>query len=260
MATPMTAEQMLRQLKKWEVPFRETYGWRTRGRDAVTGIKFGPVYGFGIHHTGSDAPDTTNRSLIINGRSDLPGPLAHFGGNDDGVIDLISIGRANHFGGGDPKVLAAVRAENYDKYPPRTTKHQGSPGAVDGNDCFYGIECYYSGAREMTEKLYSSVILLGAAICDFHGWTSKSVIGHKEWSDWKPDPGSEDMHQIRLDIGEALRLGPPSKRGPQPNNVTEARKHLTAAINALNEVPEGRELVHDVRAKLRVQRARLPER
>ena len=41
--------------------------------------------------------------------------------------------RANHAGGGDPAVLAAVASEDYGDYPPATHYHQGESGAVDGN-------------------------------------------------------------------------------------------------------------------------------
>lgn len=259
MSTPMTANQLQRQFEKWGVKAKYLPNWDspTRGRDDETGLHFGPVEGCTTHHTGSDADDLINRKLIAEGRSDLPGPLAHFGMNDDGICDVHTIGRANHAGGGDGRVLAAMKTGSYGKYPIKTQKHQGSDGAADGNDVFYGMECYYSGAHEMTEAAYESMILVWAAICDFYGWTAKRVIGHKEWSDWKPDPGSEDMYQIRLDVDEALRLGPPSQRKADLRQVREARKALTMAIKALAEVDNDRKVVHDVRKRLQVQRSRL---
>lgn len=208
--TPMTPAQWRSQLKKWKVPVREMPGWdrSTSGRDDETGLIFGPVFGAMIHHTGDDAPDSADRRVISEGRSDLPGPLAHGGGNDDGVIDIHTWKRANHAGGGDPDVLRVVKAEDYGSYPPPTDKHQGESGAVDGNDCFYGYETYYSGSHKMTQKQYDSMIRWAAAICDFHKWTAKSVIGHKEWSDWKWDPGSHDMKTIRTHVQFMLDRGP----------------------------------------------------
>lgn len=56
----------------------------------------------------------------------------------------------------------------------------------------------------MTRKVRTSAVHLAAALCDFHGWGSRSVIGHKEWSDWKSDPGSEDMALFRADVQRVL--------------------------------------------------------
>lgn len=261
MSAPMTADQLLHQLEKWDVPHRLIDGWRTRGRDTATGLTFGPVYGGVIHHTGSDGPDTNNRDLIIRGRSDLPGPLAQFGGNDDGVIDIISIHRCNHAGGGDPDVLTAVRAESYGDYPPHTDKHQGEPGAVDGNDCFYGEECYYSGSTKMTAALYRSSCLLWAAIFDFHGWSSKSLIGHKEWSDWKPDPGLIDMKVMRADVQKLLTTGSTDLAGPTyiTPNITKAIAASIAYSKALDAIrlASAQDEVDAYMAEIKAQRVTL---
>lgn len=208
MAKPMTAVQLVAQLERWNVEFRPLPGWKTHNRNSVGA--WGPVHGLGVHHTGDDAPDTVDRRLVHRGRADLPGPLAQFGCNDDGSIDLIGWGRANHFGGGDPKVLRAVMEQSYRDYPPRTRHHQGSPGAVDGNTHFYGVETYYAGSRAPTDAAHRSLVRLAAAICEFHGWTARSVIGHKEWSDWKSDPGHVDMKHFRSAVEAALRTGPGS--------------------------------------------------
>jgi hypothetical protein len=258
MSTPMTAAQIVSQLKRWDVPFRELEGWRTHERDDETGLTFGPVFGCVTHHTGDDAPDSLDRKIIWEGRSDLPGPLAQFGLNDDGVVDLHSAGRANHAGGGDPRVLEAVKNESYVKYPPPSRFHQGEAGAIDGNDCFYGVECYYSGSHRMTPKQYASLVKLWAAVCDFHNWSAKSVIGHKEWSDWKVDPGSVDMHQLRLDVDAALKNGPQQKVGSP--RVESALKQIDGALALLNAVVKdhpNRNKLEDVVNKIEIQRSRL---
>lgn len=233
MSTPMTPDQIRAALKKFDVPFRELSGWETWNRNAVNA--WGPVYGFGVHHTGDDAPDRADRRIVHDGRSDLPGPLAQFGCNDDGVIDLIGCGRANHFGGGDPNVLRAVIHESYDAYPPATHQHQGSAGAVDGNTHFYGVETYYSGKAAPTDVAYQSLVRLAAAVCDFHGWTAKSVIGHKEWSDWKVDPGNVDMAKFRADVQAVLDAANAPAPEPKvatlrPTRIDKARDLLRAAL------------------------------
>src|SRR5689334_18870774 len=114
-SAPLTPAQIRAALRKFGCKVREVPGWESRNR-AGHGL-FGPVYGFVVHHTGDDAPDTADRNVIVNGRAGLPGPLAQFGLNDDSTVDLIGCGRANHAGTGDPDVLAAVRDETFGAYP-----------------------------------------------------------------------------------------------------------------------------------------------
>jgi len=234
MATQMIPDQWRRQLRKFDVPFREIDGWDSAfsGRDDETGKIFGPVFGAVIHHTGDDAPDTADRNVIINGRSDLPGPLAQCGLNDDGVIDLITWHRANHAGGGDADVLLAIVNESYGDYPPATHEHEGSANAVDGNDCFYGLETYYSGGHSMTQAQHDSAVGWAAAICDFHGWSAKSVIGHKEWSDWKVDPGHVDMKEFRADVQTRIN----QTQGARMFNGVRNGEEVTATTNSNGDV------------------------
>lgn len=259
MAIPMTPDQIISQLKKWGVAYYEVPNWRTHERDDATGLMFSPVYGCITHHTGSDASDSSNRELIHNGRPDLKGPLAQFGLNDNGLIDLHSAGRANHAGGGDPRVLRAVQNESYEDYPPEPRYHQGSPGAYDGNDVFYGCECYYSGSTNMTKEAYAALVHLWAAICDFHGWSAKSVIGHKEWSDWKPDPGQIDMKVLRSDVQAALDKGAPvSVAGPKiiSPNIRAAIKSNIAYDKALDKIKAKRASQEVIRTKAELRRQR----
>lgn len=261
MAVPMTPDQLIRQLRKWDVPFREIEGWRHHNRERETGLRFGPVYGCMTHHTGDDAPDDVDRRVVRNGRNDLPGPLAQFGLTDQGVVELIGWGRANHAGGGDPDVLRAVINESYGSYPPHPDKHQGEPGAADGNDHFYGCEAYYSGARPMTTRAYRSLVKLWAAVCDFHGWKAKSVIGHKEWSDWKVDPGYLDTKVMRRDIQAALDTGaiPDDAPPPLPPNLVKALKASRDYQRALEAIQAARaqDEVAEILAELKRQRRML---
>lgn len=220
MATPMTADQILAQLTKWGITYHEhTIGgvsWRNHNRNAVGA--WGPVNGFTLHHTADDAPDYLDLDVCWNGRSDLPGPLCGFGLRDDGSLDLIGCGRTNHAGAGDPAVLKAVVDESYGDYPPAPKYHEGSPmpPAVDFNPHMYGCETYYSGGHPMTAAAYKTAVLLAAAICDFHSWSAKSAIGHKELSDWKIDPGCLDMAIYRRDVQATLDAGPAGQQKRDP--------------------------------------------
>jgi hypothetical protein len=204
MATPMTATQIVAQLKKWNVRYKEYKDWSTHNR-GNRGTGWGPVNGFVWHHTGSDGSD--QRELLYKGLSNLPGPLSHFGIAQDGTVWLIGWGRANHAGLGDPDVLNAVIDENYGAHPP--TDNQAT---VDGNSRFYGVEIWYSGSHGMTKAQYESALRLSAAILDFHGWTEKSVIAHGEWQPGKWDPGYApgrmmDMAAVRSDVKMKLSGG-----------------------------------------------------
>lgn len=227
-STPLTPDEIRAALRKFGVKFRETDGWETRNR-GDRGNGFGPVYGFGVHHTGDDAADDLDRKVVTNGRSDLPGPLAQFGLNDDGTVDLIGCGRANHFGVGDPDVLAAVRDETYTDYPPKPNQN-----TYDGNGRFYGVETYYSGSHVPAQ--YDAMVNLCAAICDAHGWTAKSVIGHKEWTNQKVDPGSVDMAQFRRDVNARIAVVN-SGRSTQPASVSPVpEEDIMASIDDLKKV------------------------
>lgn len=204
MATPMTATQIVAQLKKWGIPYKEYKDWKTHNRNHMGA--WGPVNGFMVHHTGSDSKD--QRELLYAGISGLPGPLCHFGLAQDGTVHLVGWGRANHAGSGDPDVLAAVIAESYGANPPADNQ-----SSVDGNARFYGVEIWYSGSHAMSAAQYATLRKLASAICDFHKWSEKSVIGHGEWgSPGKWDPGISsgkmmDMSKVRADVKTTLAAG-----------------------------------------------------
>lgn len=221
MATPMTAAQLVAQLREWGVPYKEYAGWQTRNRNHKG--DWGPVNGLMVHHTGSDSTD--QRLLLAKGTAELPGPLSQFGLAQDGTLWLIGWGRCNHAGMGDPDVLNAVIAESYGDKPP--TDNQAT---VDGNSRFYGVEIWYSGSHGMTAAQYSTLLRLSAAICHFHKWTNKSVIGHGEWQPGKWDPGYKsgtmmDMTAVRNDVRDVLSGadgnadGNPDKTPPKPPTV-----------------------------------------
>ncbi|WJV49908.1 peptidoglycan-binding protein [Streptomyces flavofungini] len=206
----MTPAQIKAQLRKFDVPFKEYRSWETHNRNHKGA--WGPVNGFMVHHTGSDSRD--QRALLYGGIAGLPGPLCHFGLAQDGTVHLVGWGRANHAGSGDPDVLRAVQNESYGKNPPADNQ-----STVDGNARFYGVEIWYSGSHQMTGPQYKTLLRLAAAVCDFHGWSEKSVIGHGEWgSPGKWDPGYKpgrmmDMAEVRSDVKTVLKPGgkPPTK-------------------------------------------------
>jgi hypothetical protein len=168
--------------------------------------------------------------VVWSGRSDLPGPLAHGYLAKSGVVTLTANGRANHAGGGSPAVLAAVVAEAA-TYP-ATHFHDGSAGAVDGNAHFYGLEISNlgNGKDPYPAAQYDAAVRWAAAICRFHRWSAHSVIGHKEWSDWKSDP-SFSMTKFRADV--AARLAGPASATPTEDDMPLTQADATLVANTL---------------------------
>ncbi|MEU3605008.1 peptidoglycan-binding protein [Streptomyces sp. NPDC035033] len=221
MATPLSADRLLAALRAEGVTVVEHPGWRTHHRNRAGA--WGPVAGVMIHHTVSSGT-ASSVAMCFDGYESLPGPLCHGVIAKDGTVHLVSAGRANHAGGGDPSVLRAVVTEAYGDRPPVPREHQGSPGAVDGNSRFYGFECVNlgNGTDPWPAAQLDAIERVSAALCRAHGWGAKSVIGHLEWSDWKSDPkgfgmpGMRDRVQKRL--GAAPAPKPPAGRKPAPKH------------------------------------------
>jgi hypothetical protein len=241
--TPMTAAQWRSQLKKFGQPYRELPTFRDpeSGRSSETGKEFGPVHGFLIHHTAgpddqpNNADDAADSRIVNQGRSGLPGPLAHAGATDDGVIELHTTDRANHAGDGDRDVYNAVVAESYGDYPPRPDYD-----SVDGNDLLYGLEAYYPGTKAPKAAQYRAMVNWGAAICDFHGWTSKSGIGHKEWTKRKIDPGFVDMAKYRRDVDARVKeVNAPPVTTHTRWAIRETGVHVVPGGERIRNIPAG---------------------
>lgn len=216
MASPMTPARLVALLDRWDIPhgyFRKD--WGTHNRNSMG--PWGPVNGVMMHHTGSDA-QTSMPGILWNGYDGLPGPLCHGGIDEKGKVWLTGWGRVNHAGGGDPDVLKKVISENYTGIlKPRYGN--GSVNAVDGNARFYGFEIMYSGSHAMSLKQMETSTKVAAAICTYHKWSMKSVIGHGEWQLGKWDPGIGngkmlDMGAYRNAVGVKIKSGPPKRPVP----------------------------------------------
>jgi hypothetical protein len=71
-------------------------GWESRGRGEM-----GPIEGVICHHTaGPKSGNMPSLRTLIEGRSDLPGPLSQLGLGRDGTYYVIAAGRCNHAGAG----------------------------------------------------------------------------------------------------------------------------------------------------------------
>ncbi|MHC3474303.1 N-acetylmuramoyl-L-alanine amidase [Streptomyces sp. 7R007] len=225
MATPLSAEKMLAVLKAEGLTVHEHAGWKTHNREAATGKGFGPVIGVLIHHTAGH----NDKELCYNGRSDLPGPLCHaWLGKTDGLW-MIGHGRANHAGLADPDVLGALRQE-------KALPHDDLATA-DGNDCLYGLEIENTGKSDdpYPDAQYRQAVLWAAAICRAHGWSEKSVAGHKETQPGKVDP-SFDMDDFRADVRKQLAARP-GKSTTGTGKATKPRVDLSRLVAAAKSDP-----------------------
>ncbi|MFJ1974473.1 N-acetylmuramoyl-L-alanine amidase [Streptomyces sp. NPDC087903] len=226
MATPLSAAKTLAALKAEGLSVHEHAGWTTHNRDSATGKSFGPVIGVLIHHTAGHG----DKELCFKGRSDLPGPLCHaWLGKSDGLW-MIGHGRANHAGSVDLDVLNALREE--EKLP-----HDNQANA-DGNDCLYGLEIENlgDGKDPYPDAQYEKAVLWAAALCRAHGWSEKSVAGHKEVQPGKIDP-SFDMDDFRADVKKQLasKVGKPTPS--KPSSPGKPRVDLSRLAKAAKTDP-----------------------
>ncbi|MPY62961.1 peptidoglycan-binding protein [Streptomyces spongiae] len=195
MAKPLSASKMVEILRAEGLKVHEVRSWRTHNRN--TKGPWGPVNGVMIHHTVTSGTQNSV-NICYNGHSSLPGPLCHGVIDKKGEIHLVGNGRANHAGSGDSDVLRAVVNE--------TRLPADNEADTDGNRHFYGFECINlgDGKDPWPEVQKEAIEKVAAAICRHHGWTERSVIGHKEWQPGKVDPRGFTMDGMRKRVAERL--------------------------------------------------------
>ncbi|MGW8994457.1 peptidoglycan-binding protein [Streptomyces zhihengii] len=208
MATPLSADRLLKALRDEGLRVVEHRSWRTHNRNHKG--PWGPVNGVMIHHTVTSGTQSSVE-LCYNGHSSLPGPLCQGVIAKDGTVYLVGNGRANHAGLGDDDVLRAVVNE--------TSLPVDNEANTDGNRHFYGFECVNlgDGKDPWPEAQLEAIEKASAAICRAHGWSQRSVIGHKEWQPGKVDPRGFTMDAMRDRIRQRLGGnpdGPPTPPAP----------------------------------------------
>lgn len=248
MSKPLTPDQISEALLKEGVKAGYVNGWTTHNRNHKG--TWGPVNGVMIHHTAG----TNSLHLCVKGTAGLPGPLCHAHLSKAGLLTVISSGRANHAGAGCPDVLRAVIRE--------TTLPRPGVDVTDGNSRFYGLEIENRGNGDdpYPGAQYDQAVRWAAALCRAHGWSERSVIGHKEWTRRKIDP-SFSMTLFRRAVHERLMHlaswspDAPSKSkptpAPTPDPVPPAPKPVPPAPSPRPPAPETVEsILRDVTARL----------
>ncbi|SCD43983.1 N-acetylmuramoyl-L-alanine amidase [Streptomyces sp. Termitarium-T10T-6] len=223
MATPLTADRLLKALRDEGLTVIEYRSWRTNNRNHKG--PWGPAHGVMIHHTVTSG--TANSvELCYNGHSALPGPLCHGVIAKDGTVHLVGHGRANHAGLGDDDVLRAIIDEK-----PLPADNEAN---TDGNRYFYGFECVNlgNGKDPWPAAQLLAIEKAAAAICRAHGWSVRSVLRHLDWQPGKIDPRGVDWDAMQARITKRLGTKPattPAKPAPPKAPVVDLSKLIAAA-------------------------------
>lgn len=166
----------------------EVPGWKGRGR-----ADMGKVRGVLAHHTaGAIKGDHPSLKLVVEGRSDLPGPLSQLFLARDGTYHVIAAGRCNHAGLGEWQ------------------------GVTAGNSSFIGIEAENAGTgKDPWPDVQMDAYEAGVAAILLHlGEDAVMVAGHKEYAiprGRKIDPAF-DMVAFREDVETIMAGKSPSFR------------------------------------------------
>lgn len=161
----------------------EVEGWENRGRPASTGA-FDPRDGMTVHHTGTTSSSSNNApslQTLIQGRSDLPGPLSQVATAYNGVVYMIAAGRANHAGQIERSGLP------------------GLPLGSDGNAQLLGNEVMTNGTQTLPKAQRHSIAVVNKVCMDHFGYGAAHLFRHEDLTPRKWDIGQLSTSQIRND-------------------------------------------------------------
>jgi peptidoglycan hydrolase-like protein with peptidoglycan-binding domain len=200
-------------------------GWETRGSGDM-----GDIRGVLCHHTaGPRQGNMPSLKTIVQGRPDLPGPLAQLGLGRDGTFYVIAAGRCNHAGKGVWN------------------------GVTLGNTHFIGVEAENTGGADdfpwpaVQLDAYQRGV---AAIFRHLSLAADCCAGHREYAlpaGRKPDP-TLDMVAFRSSVATLLGAGVP------PPVLIPAAEPTGAGRPTLRRGATG-EHVRALQEKLKVEQA-----
>jgi hypothetical protein len=175
------------RLRAAGITVHEQAGWQTRGNGMSSAYE-----GFIWHHTATGFSNA-NLSVLINGRSDLSGPLCNTCGWADGSVGMISANPANHAGAsGGYNTAPLPKTGLFNKY-------------------VWGHEIIYPGDQPMTAAQYRTASILAKICTDVFGYSDiNRAKGHAETSitgKWDPGyaPGKTlDLNKFRSDARTSL--------------------------------------------------------
>jgi peptidoglycan hydrolase-like protein with peptidoglycan-binding domain len=200
-----------------------TDGWESRGR-----AHMGTIAGVICHHTaGPKQGNMPSLNLLIEGRSDLAGPLAQLGLGRDGTFYVIAAGRCNHAGAGTWQ------------------------GITSGNTNFIGIEAENAGvAGDPWPDVQLDAYARGvAAILSHVKHGAQACAGHKEYAlppGRKTDPNF-DMSEFRAKVqGFMTGTATPRPMIPAQEPTGQGQNRPTLRRNATGD------LVRSIQVKLHI--------
>lgn len=221
----------------------EVPGWRTRGTRGADGKPRGltAVRGIMCHHTaGPRTGDLPSLRTVVEGRPDVPGPLAQLMIARSGAWHIVAAGHCNHAGKG------------------------AWPGLTGSSDTI-GIEGESTGTGDWTPAQRASWPVGVTALARHYGVPGSLVIGHREWAPArKIDPVGIDMTALRAAVSAPAAprppVPPPQQEDDMPWTETEWRlaAETKAAVDALVSVAERPlDVERRLQARLDVIEARL---
>lgn len=179
-------------------------GWETRGSSS-----FSPG-GAICHWTAGPRRSLTRPSLniCVNGRSDLPGPLANVYLDRNGVAVVLAAGKANHAGNGNWRGLT----------------HNGQ---------LFGTEAEAADSTDFTTAQRVAYPKVNAAYGDIGGFDESMVAGHSEFAlprGRKQDINGYTMDDMRSAV-RAVRAGKTDETSKLPDVPEDTDMKLIQSTN-----------------------------
>ena len=187
---------LLPALKDWGLNVHEVAGWQTRGS-----AYFNPRGSVNHHTAGSSRGNLPSYSVLVYGRSGLPGPLCNVAQARNNDVYLIAAGRANHAG-------------------------RGGWAGLSGNSSVFGLEVentgYASGPRAepWRDDQIETMIKVHSAFADVGGFASAYTCQHKEWTSRKIDAHTINGRHFRTELVLADQPTPAPPPPPPPPTPT----------------------------------------
>jgi hypothetical protein len=168
----------------------EQPGWQNRGRGDV-----GTIKGVICHHTsGPLKGNMPSLGVVVEGRDDLPGPLAQLCLGRDGTYFVVAAGRCNHAGAGSWQGITTGNSSFIGIEAENTGEIKGPK--VDPWPAVQ-IDAYRRGVAAILKKIKANAIM---------------CAGHKEYAlpHGRKDDPSFDMNDFRLQVSAIMAGTAPS--------------------------------------------------
>lgn len=201
------AREINARLRAAGITVHEWAGWDRRGNGQTSNYEGGIV-----HHTasafGSALPGTGIGGVLVNGRSDLTGPLCNYAGNDDGSVTCIAAHPANHAGASGGRSMGPLPVTGL--FNPRVM----------------GLEIVYPGTVPMRDAQHRTALIWSRIVADVLGYSNiQRIRGHFETSvTGKVDPagaGGLPINMPAFRTAATVIRTPPQENDMQPTDAVK---------------------------------------